>query len=126
MAEKAKRQEVPASRGPGFFQQLIDQFRLSWALLLDNRVPLALKIIPLGAVAYVVSPIDLIPDIFPLLGQLDDLGILMTALTVFNSMSPADIVAEHMDHLHMGNTRQVKRDDDGPTIDIKANRDSGD
>ena len=65
MSEKPKRSEVPSARNPGFFRQLIEQFRLSWALLLDNRVPLALKIIPLGAVAYVISPIDLIPDIFP-------------------------------------------------------------
>src|SRR5690349_12771117 len=60
--------EAP-SRGAGFFGQLIEQVRLSWALLLDSRVPWVLKLIPLGAVAYVISPIDLIPDIIPILGQ---------------------------------------------------------
>jgi uncharacterized membrane protein YkvA (DUF1232 family) len=28
----------------------------------------------LGCILYVVSPIDLLPDLLPLLGQLDDLG----------------------------------------------------
>lgn len=89
MAEKMKNTNVPPQRGIGFFRQLIEQVRLSWALLLDNRVPLVVKLIPLGAIAYIVSPIDLVPDIFLGLGQLDDLGILMAALTTFNSLAPA-------------------------------------
>jgi uncharacterized membrane protein YkvA (DUF1232 family) len=123
MSEKAKRSEVPPARSPGFFRQLIEQFRLSWALLLDNRVPVVLKIIPLGAVAYVISPIDLIPDIFPILGQLDDLGVLMTALTMFNSLSPADVVEEHVARLRAGNPYTVGHDKDGPVIDVKLKRD---
>ena|SRR5258706_6673668 len=123
MSEKPKRSEVPSARSPGFFHQLIEQFRLSWALLLDNRVPLALKIIPLGAVAYVISPIDLIPDILPILGQLDDLGILMTALTMFNNLSPADVVEEHVARLRAGNPYKIAHDKEGPVIDVKVKRD---
>src|SRR5947209_2066866 len=123
MAEKAKNSNVPPqSRNIGFFQQLIEQFRLSWALLLDNRVPVVLKLIPIGAMAYVVSPLDLIPDIFPVLGQLDDIGVLMTALTMFNNMAPADVVAEHIDRLRNGTPYKVSRDDDGVVIDVKPKR----
>jgi uncharacterized membrane protein YkvA (DUF1232 family) len=120
MTEKPKRTESPASRGPGFFRQLIDQFRLSWALLQDNRVSVALKVIPIGAVAYLLSPLDLIPDILPVLGQLDDLGVLMTALTVFNNLSPAHIVAEHVERLRMGSGYVSSRDENGTVIDVKA------
>ncbi|SRR5258706_10680408 len=122
MSEKPKRSEAPA-RGPGFIRQLIDQFRLAWALLRDSRVPIALKLIPIGAVAYVLSPIDLVPDFLPILGQLDDLGVLMTALTVFNNLSPADLVAEHSERLHMGNMGEFERKDNSTVIDVKIKPD---
>jgi uncharacterized membrane protein YkvA (DUF1232 family) len=122
MAEKNKNTNVPPARGIGFFQQLIEQVRLCWALLLDNRVPLMLKLIPLGALAYVISPIDLIPDLFIGLGQLDDIGILMTAITAFNSMAPGDVVAEHVSRLRNGNTYRISRDKEGTVIDVKPKR----
>lgn len=118
-----ERNEAPSQRGPGFFGQLIEQVRLSWALLLDSRVPWVLKLIPLGAVAYVISPIDVIPDIIPILGQLDDIGIIMTALRVFNSVAPADIVAEHTYRLRGGDVHQISRDSNGRVIDVEARRD---
>jgi uncharacterized membrane protein YkvA (DUF1232 family) len=119
MGEKS---EAP-SRGPGFFGQLIEQVRLSWALLLDSRVPWVIKLIPIGAVAYVISPIDLIPDFILGLGQLDDLGILFAALRVFNSIAPADIVAEHTNRLRGGDLHQISRDSEGTVIDVEAHRD---
>ena len=124
MAEKQKNSNVPPQRGIGFFRQLIEQVRLSWALLLDNRVPLVTKIIPLAAIAYVISPIDLIPDIFPILGQLDDLGVLMTALTTFNNIAPADIVDEHLARIRTGNVYKINRDKEGTVIDVKPKQTS--
>jgi uncharacterized membrane protein YkvA (DUF1232 family) len=122
MAEKNKNQDVPPPRGIGFFQQLIEQLRLSWGLLLDNRVPLALKVIPIAAVAYIISPIDLLPDFFLGLGQLDDLGVLMMAFTAFNNMAPGHVVAEHISRLRNGNVYRVKRDKEGTVIDVKPHR----
>ncbi len=43
-----------------------------------------------------ISPIDFIPDVIPVLGQLDDLAVLMGAISLFNNLAPADIVQEHM------------------------------
>ncbi|MCC7449080.1 MAG: DUF1232 domain-containing protein [Anaerolineae bacterium] len=77
------------------------------------------KLIPLIAVAYVISPIDLVPDLVPVLGQLDDLGILMTALTMFNNIAPADVVVEYVTRFREGTPYKVKRSDDGITIDVK-------
>jgi uncharacterized membrane protein YkvA (DUF1232 family) len=122
MAEKMKNTNVPPQRGIGFFRQLIEQVRLSWALLLDNRVPLVVKLIPLGAIAYIVSPIDLVPDIFLGLGQLDDLGILMAALTTFNSLAPGYVVEEHLARIRAGNVYNIRRDKEGTVIDVKPKR----
>src|SRR5262245_17804020 len=119
MGEKS---EAP-SRGPGFFGQMIEQVRLTWALLLDSRVPWVLKLIPIGAFAYVLSPIDLIPDFIIGLGQLDDIGIIFAALRVFNSIAPADVVAEHTHRLRGEDVQQISHDSEGRVIDVEARRD---
>jgi len=49
----------------------------------DDAVPGWRKLVVVAAVAYVVFPIDLLPDMVPVLGWLDDLGALGAALTFF-------------------------------------------
>ncbi len=70
--------------------------RICWGLLLDRRVALRLKIIPLGAVFYLLLPYDLIPDFFiPLIGEIDDILILFLAFRFFLRLVPAEILREH-------------------------------
>jgi uncharacterized membrane protein YkvA (DUF1232 family) len=45
----------------------------------DPRVPLWRRLAGLLAVVYFVMPVDAIPDFLPLLGWLDDLGVLSAA-----------------------------------------------
>ena len=54
--------------------------RLAWSVGQDPTLPVARKGALLAAAAYVVSPIDAIPGIIPVLGQLDDLLIAVAAL----------------------------------------------
>lgn len=49
-------------------------------LVVDPRVPPRAKLQAGFAVVYLVSPLDLVPDIVPVLGQLDDLGIAALAV----------------------------------------------
>lgn len=72
--------------------EIIDRVRLAWRLLLDDRVPVLVKAVPVLAILYALWPIDLIPDLFPALGQLDDIAILLLALNWFIQASPADVV----------------------------------
>jgi uncharacterized membrane protein YkvA (DUF1232 family) len=70
--------------------------RLVWALARDPRVPMQQKLV-LGAIAgYLVFPIDIIPDFIPVIGQLDDLGVLIFGLDFFIRNAPRDVVEEHM------------------------------
>jgi uncharacterized membrane protein YkvA (DUF1232 family) len=69
--------------------------RLSWQLMQDSRVPMWAKAIPVLAALYIFSPIDILPDFFLALGQVDDILILTMALEFFTRMAPSEVVEEH-------------------------------
>jgi len=84
----------------GFIKGLIQHVRLVWRLLKDSRVPGWIKLVPLTGLLYVLSPIDLIPDLMlPVLGELDDLAIVILSLKSFIELSPPAIVRQHLDEL---------------------------
>lgn len=70
--------------------------RLAWALVRDGRLPLRHRALVLGGVAYLLSPIDLIPGIIPLLGQMDDLAVTLLSLRAVLRRIPPDIAAGHL------------------------------
>ncbi len=78
---------------PGFWLNLLNSFRIAWRLLWDSQVPWSTKLIPVIVVLYILSPIDIIPDFIPGLGQLDDVAIFLIGVQVFIAMSPKDLVA---------------------------------
>ena len=77
---------------PGFWLNLFNSFRVAWKLLWDGEVPLTTKIIPLLVGLYILSPIDIIPDVIPGLGQMDDLALLLIGVQAFIALSPKDVV----------------------------------
>jgi len=119
MQKKRKHPEIPAApQGLGFFGLVFEQFRLTWALLMDNRVSLPLKFIPIIGIAYLLSPIDLVLMLLPLLGLLVDLAVVLMAVTVFNNLAPADVVAEHLTRMRIRSHIRISHDKDGTVIDI--------
>lgn len=69
--------------------------RLVWGIERDSRTPLPLKAMLAAALAYVVFPIDLVPDAIPIIGQADDLTVLLLVLDLFIQNAPAEVRAEH-------------------------------
>ena len=86
--------------------------RLVWALLRDGRVPAAQKLILVGIGGYLVLPIDLIPDFVPVLGQLDDIAVVLLGLDLFIRSAPPEIVDEHL--------ARITQDKDQLSRDIAA------
>ena len=70
--------------------------RLVYRLMMDRRVPLRTKLILPAALAYLISPFDLIHDIVPILGRIDDVLVLILSLAFFLGTAPRDIVMEHV------------------------------
>lgn len=79
---------------------VVKQGRLVWRLLHDARVPGWVKLIPAAGLVYLISPIDLIPDLMiPGLGQLDDLAVILLSLKLFVDLCPPGIVKEYLEDL---------------------------
>jgi uncharacterized membrane protein YkvA (DUF1232 family) len=80
---------------PDLLGRLWNNMVLSWRLLFDRRVSGMAKMIPLAMIAYILSPIDLIPDIFLPFGVVDDIGALVLGLQFFIHSAPPEVVNEY-------------------------------
>ena len=89
--------------------------RLIVRLMLDRRVPIWSKLIIPGGLVYILSPIDFIPDIIPILGWLDDIVAAVITLLLFLLSIPSDVLR---DHLGSGKTPSPGRN--GSVIDGTA------
>lgn len=52
-------------------------------------------LVPALALGYFLLPIDLLPDVVPFLGQIDDIAVLLLLLRLFVTLAPQDVVAEY-------------------------------
>jgi uncharacterized membrane protein YkvA (DUF1232 family) len=57
-----------------------DVLRLLRSLIGDRSVALDVRLVLVGLVAWIVSPIDLIPEFIPVIGPLDDIVVAVAAL----------------------------------------------
>ena len=69
--------------------------KLLWRLARDPRVPARSKATLFILAGYLATPIDIIPDFVPVVGQVDDLVIVAFALDQMLNRVPAEIVREH-------------------------------
>ncbi len=90
-----KQREVQVRESVGVLAQLLRTLQLVWRLLFDPRVPILPKLIVPAALLYVLSPIDILPDLILGLGQIDDAAIVFFGIQLFLELCPPDIVAEH-------------------------------
>jgi uncharacterized membrane protein YkvA (DUF1232 family) len=92
----AIKRDIIQSQNSGFFQDLITRIKLILRLMGDKRVNFFLKLLPVAAAIYVISPVDLIPGaVFPVIGALDDAVVFWLGTTLFVALCPDDIVQEH-------------------------------
>jgi uncharacterized membrane protein YkvA (DUF1232 family) len=64
----------------GTISEIPNFLRLLYGLITDNRVNGFDKLVVAGAIAYVLLPVDVIPDFVPFLGEVDDVFLLILAL----------------------------------------------
>ena len=100
---------------PSVTRSAYASLKLAARLLRDPAVPGWMKALPVLGVAYVLSPLDLVPDIFPVIGQMDDFAIVIMAVEAFRRLAPSHIVAHHEAQIAQGRpyspTRSTSSDD---------------
>ncbi len=114
----ARSQKTRYSLRSGIWFEAWRTLRLAWRLLRDHRVsPFIKLLIPGLALVYALFPIDIAPDLLPLLGQLDDLAILILAARLLIELSPPAVVAEHEFDLYESSGRQAGESSPGEVVD---------
>jgi uncharacterized membrane protein YkvA (DUF1232 family) len=68
--------------------------RLLWRALRHPQAPGWLKLGTAGLALYLLSPVDLIPDVLPIIGVVDDLVLVPLAIHWLLSRLPAPLRAE--------------------------------
>lgn len=64
----------------GTISEIPNFLRLLYGLITDARVNSVDKLVVAGAIAYILLPLDIIPDFVPFLGEVDDVFLLILAL----------------------------------------------
>ena len=93
--------------------------RLVFRLMLDRRVPLRTKLIPVVALIYLVSPFDIVHDMIPALGRIDDLLAIVLGILLFLVTAPHDVVVEHIRGRRPDDDDDANPDSDNAVIDGK-------
>ncbi len=86
-----------------WLRDALRQVRLGWRLFWDDRVSFWSKLVPLFTLAYLISPVDIFPELLlpmlPGVTFVDDLAFLLIGLKVFVELAPPAIVREHLREL---------------------------
>ena len=79
----------------GTMKELPNFLRLLGGLLTDVRISMTDKLLVAGAIAYILLPIDVVPDFIPFLGEIDDIFLLVLALQRLIGNAGRAILLEH-------------------------------
>jgi len=75
--------------------------KLAANLARDNQVPVTSKAALVVGGIYTISPIDLVPGIIPVAGQLDDLAVLLLAIRTAIRSCPPEVAARHLERARL-------------------------
>lgn len=76
---------------PLLFTRFRREARMVWGMMTHRDTPTSAKLVALAAVVYLISPIDLIPDVIPVIGWMDDAGILALFLSIAYKLLPKEL-----------------------------------
>jgi uncharacterized membrane protein YkvA (DUF1232 family) len=111
-AGKSRETEPPTASAPrtgakrtvmSTMKELPNFLRLLGGLLTDMRVSTTDKLLVAGAVAYILLPMDFIPDFIPFLGEVDDIFVLVLALQRLIANAGRAVLLDHW----MGDPKQL-------------------
>ena len=120
MPDRKNRKVVVPAQG-GMTRDIVNRLKLIFKLMGDPRVSPLVKLIPVGALVYLVSPIDIIMGI-PGIAALDDAAILWFGSNLFVELCPPEVVQEHMQALGSNLEDDAGEIVDADATDVNENR----
>ena len=73
------------------WQFLKREAAMVWFLLRNPKAPLAAKVVAVAAALYLFSPLDIVTDLIPILGWIDDAIIVSALLSLAYRLLPPDV-----------------------------------
>lgn len=105
--------QTETSKRPRTLSELFENAQVAWKLIRDPRLSPWIRFgLPLLAGAYLLMPIDILPDAFLGLGQLDDLAVIWIAMQLLLRLAPDDIVSQYRSGDKPGPAKQSKQSTD--------------
>jgi uncharacterized membrane protein YkvA (DUF1232 family) len=84
------------SRVGGTLLRVPSYLLLAGSLMRDDRLSQGQRTAAIACLGYALSPIDLVPGIIPVAGQLDDLAVLIGGLRALLRTLPPSVAQEHL------------------------------
>lgn len=100
---RRRKRRRPSAEARSLLRELPNVLKLLFRLIRDARVPTADKLLFGFAMAYVLTPADLLPDFLGFLGVVDDLYLVALALGRLLARAGEDVLLEHWE----GNPRSL-------------------
>jgi len=96
----------------GFLAEIVTHLRLTWRLLWDERVRWWQRMLFTVPIAYLLIPVryDVMPDLAPVIGLLDDWMLLGLVTYLFVAICPRTVVREYRAALALSDPRPVVRE----------------
>ena len=87
---------------------MIDKISLLVTAMRDVRTPWYAKALVILTLAYIISPIDIIPDFIPVLGLLDEAILVPIAMAIVFKLIPEEVKQEHNEKLDDKTKRKLQ------------------
>jgi uncharacterized membrane protein YkvA (DUF1232 family) len=105
-------------RNPDLLTRFVNDVVLSARLMFDRRVSSTAKLIPVIMLIYLISPLDLIPELaFGPFGLIDDITVMLVGFQLFIHSVPPDVVREYREGKPPSHERPLRSGDEPQIID---------
>ena len=113
MSEDYNSKKIKSVDG-NMLKNLVMRGKLIMRLMNDPRIGGMIKLLPIGSLIYLISPLDFIPGgMMTMIGAADDVAVVWFGFTLFVELCPPAIVDEHLAAL----TGRVVSTPDGDIVD---------